>query len=500
MKYKNPIIPGFYPDPSICKKGKNYYLVTSSFEYFPGVPIFSSTDLINWEQIGHCLTRKSQLNLDECECSGGIFAPTIRYHEGKFYMITTCYVKNNMKVFYVSTDNPAEEWSEPVYIDIIGIDPSLYFESGKTFVQYSDYNDGTSNIKQVQIELISGKLLCEPKIISYGCGGRDVEAPHLFKRKSWYYLMLAEGGTREGHMVTLSRSKSIWGPFESYPNNPILSNRDMGKEPIQCVGHADWVEDDNGEVWMVSLGTRPFKHRSILGRETMLTPAFWTDDGWLQSKEGYMPVEIEVRGDVVQERKSECFLDFTKKELPLELVALRSDITKNISFKNDILEVIGNTYTLNDLGSPMFLAFRQTSYSFETTTCIQFKPENRNQEAGLAILMDNEHYMELVITLRNDKRVLLICKKIAEIIEEKIYNLNDKHKNIELKINGSNEKYYFSFKDMNNNWVQLDWTFTKHLSSECSFSVFTGVVVGLYITGENTAYVSKLNYNVIEEN
>lgn len=496
MKYQNPIIPGFYPDPSICKEGNNYYLVTSSFEYFPGVPIFRSTDLINWEQIGHCLTRKSQLNLDESECSGGIFAPTIRYHQGKFYMITTTYVKNNIEAFYVSTDNPEAEWSEPVYIDIIGIDPSLYFENGKTFVQYSDYSEGISVIKQVEIELSSGKLLCEPKIISYGCGGRDVEAPHLFKRNSWYYLMLAEGGTREGHMATLSRGKSIWGPFEPCPYNPILSNRDKAIEKIQSIGHADLIEDDYGEVWMVALGTRPFKHRSNLGRETMLTPAFWTDDGWLKSKDGYMPFEVEINRDIIQKRKSEYFLDFAKKKLPTELVLLRADITRNISFNNDTLEVIGNTYTLNDLGSPIFLAFRQTSYTFETTTSIEFEPERETQEAGLAILMDNEHHMELVITLRNDKKVLLLRKKVADIIEEKIYELYDQHKNIALKISGSNEKYYFSFSDRNNNWIQLDWTFTKHLSSESTFSIFTGVVVGLYVTGENTAYVSKLNYNI----
>lgn len=155
MKYRNPIIPGFYTDPSICKKGSDYYLVTSSFEYFPGVPIFHSTDLINWNQIGHCLTRKSQLNLDGCKCSGGTFAPTICYHESRFYMITTGYVDNNMKEFYVSTDNPAGEWSEPVYINITGIDPSLYFESGKTFVQYSDYSNGGANIKQVEIKLFA---------------------------------------------------------------------------------------------------------------------------------------------------------------------------------------------------------------------------------------------------------------------------------------------------------------------------------------------------------
>ncbi len=251
MKYQNPIIPDYYPDPSICKKGNDYYLVTSSFEYFPGAPIFYSSYLFNWEPIGHCLTRKSQLDLDGCGCSKGIYAPTIRHHDDKFYMITTN-VGSKIETFYVTANDPREEWSEPVFIDIPGIDPSFYFEAGRTYVQYADYSTGISIIKQVEIELESGKLLSSPQIISHGCGGRDIEAPHIFKRGQWYYLMLAEGGTREGHMVTLARSESLWGPFEACPFNPILSNRDLGTALIQSVGHADLIEDEAGNAWLVA--------------------------------------------------------------------------------------------------------------------------------------------------------------------------------------------------------------------------------------------------------
>ncbi len=495
MKYQNPIIPGFYPDPSICKKGNDYYLVTSSFEYFPGVPLFHSTDLVNWRQIGHCLTRKSQLDLDGCGCSKGIYAPTIRYHDHQFYMITTL-VNKDIKTFYVTAKDPREEWSDPIYLDIEGIDPSFYFEAGRTYVQYADYSTGISVIKQVEIELETGNLLGVSEIISHGSGGRDIEAPHIFKRDRWYYLMLAEGGTREGHMVTLARSESLWGPFEPCPSNPILSNRDLGTAPIQSVGHADLIEDENGNPWLVALGTRPYKHRTTLGRETMLSGAYWDEDGWLYSKLGYMPEEVEITVDLNQSRKTVITLDQNTTKLPLDITTLRSDITKYLSFE-DSLKVSGNQYTLDDLHNPVFLGIRQSAYDFELTLNFGYEPENARQEAGLALVMDNEHHLELVVTTRCDKKVLLLRKNVGDIVTERKWELIHLDEPLELKISGSQEKYHFWLKDCHQKWIELDWSYTKHLASESSFSAFTGVVTGLYVTGNQVATVTKLDYRVL---
>ena len=187
--YKNPVIPGFHPDPSICRVGEDFYLVTSSFQYFPGVPVFHSKDLINWEQIGHCLTRPEQVNLNGASVWGGIFAPTIRYHEGVFYMITTNVTdKGN---FLVHTTDPAGEWSDPIPIKQGGIDPSLYFEDGKCYLVSNPDN----YITLCQINPKTGEQLTESKRIRIGTGGRFPEGPHIYKKDNWYYLLISEGGT-----------------------------------------------------------------------------------------------------------------------------------------------------------------------------------------------------------------------------------------------------------------------------------------------------------------
>jgi xylan 1,4-beta-xylosidase len=206
MPYANPIIPGFYPDPSVCRVGDDYYLVTSSFEYFPGVPVFHSRDLLHWRQIGHCLTRDSQLPLLSVRSSGGIYAPTIRHHNGRFYMVTTNV--NGGGNFYVFTDDPAGEWSEPVFVEQGGIDPSLFFDDDGTVYFTST---GDNGIYQSILNIQTGKRLSEIRHLWTGTGGRYPEAPHLYRINGRYYLMMAEGGTEYGHMETIARGDSPWG-------------------------------------------------------------------------------------------------------------------------------------------------------------------------------------------------------------------------------------------------------------------------------------------------
>ena len=241
MSYRNPVLPGFHPDPSVCRVGEDYYLVTSSFEYFPGVPIFHSRDLVHWRQIGHCLTRPSQLPLERAPSSTGIYAPTIRHHDGTFYMITTNV--SDGRHFYVSAQDPAGEWSEPVWVDVreqIGgsIDPSLFFDDdGRVYLTCTGPG---WKIFQVEIDLASGKLLSEPRLISRGTGNRCPEGPHLYKIGGFYYLMLAEGGTEYGHLESIARGESPWGPFTPCPHNPILTHRNVDS-PVQATGHADLI-------------------------------------------------------------------------------------------------------------------------------------------------------------------------------------------------------------------------------------------------------------------
>jgi xylan 1,4-beta-xylosidase len=276
--YSNPILPGFYPDPSVCRVGEDYYLVTSSFEYFPGVPIFHSRDLIHWRQIGHCLTRPDQLRLAGVPSSGGIFAPTLRYHDGLFYMVTTnvSYGGN----FYVFTDDPGGAWSEPVFVQQGGIDPSLCFDRGHVYFT-STGESSLMGIYQSEIDIKSGKKLTETRFLWSGTGGRYPEGPHLYHIGDYYYLMIAEGGTEYGHMETLARSQSPWGPFEPCPHNPLLTHRNESQSPIQGTGHADLVEAHDGSWWLVFLGFRPQRWQyHHLGRETFLAPVTWSAAGW----------------------------------------------------------------------------------------------------------------------------------------------------------------------------------------------------------------------------
>ncbi|MBE6855403.1 MAG: glycoside hydrolase family 43 protein [Ruminococcus sp.] len=202
MKYKNPILSGFYPDPSVCRVGDTYYLVCSTMHYFPGVPIFESKDLLNWKQIGNCLTRESQVALSDVPSSGGVFAPTIRYHDGRFYMVTTN--STSQKNFYIWTDDIHGTWSEPIYIDQDGIDPSLYFENGKTYFMSNGTDDnGTGGIVQCEIDIVTGEKLTPSQCIWQGSGGRYLEGPHLYKINGRYLLLAAEGGT-ECYVAALS--------------------------------------------------------------------------------------------------------------------------------------------------------------------------------------------------------------------------------------------------------------------------------------------------------
>ena len=244
MQYQNPILPGFHPDPSICRVGDDFYLVTSSFEYFPGLPIYHSRDLVHWEQIGHCLTRDSQVHLvtGAPNCLN-IYAPTIRYHDGLFYVIVTNVTGDNHGNFIITAKDPAGEWSDPIALPFPGIDPSLFFdEDGKVYYLGTD-----GGIYLSEMDITTGAAIGETHRLWQGTANNP-EGPHLYKIDGMYYLLLAQGGTELCHMAVLARSESILGPYEPCPHNPILTN--IGQSlPIKAAGHADLVEDADGNWW-----------------------------------------------------------------------------------------------------------------------------------------------------------------------------------------------------------------------------------------------------------
>ncbi|MFE0689326.1 glycoside hydrolase family 43 protein [Streptomyces xiamenensis] len=275
--FSNPVIPGFHPDPSICRVGEDYYLVCSSFEYFPGVPVFHSKDLVHWEQIGNVMERPAQLRLpDTAPSSGGVYAPTLRYHDGRFWLITTD-VSHDGNVLFSAAD-PAGPWSDPVRLPgVKGIDPDLAWdEDGRCWVT-------TAGISQIAIDPGTGQTIGAPRRLWSGTpGAKAPEAPHLYRIGDHWYLLIAEGGTERGHGISIARGPAPYGPFEPCPDNPVLSHRSTDLE-IQNTGHGDLVQAPDGSWWLVFLGVRPGGGSPgwhVLGRETFLAPVTWTVGGW----------------------------------------------------------------------------------------------------------------------------------------------------------------------------------------------------------------------------
>ena len=414
----NPVLPGFHPDPSLCRAGSDYYLVTSTFEYFPGVPVFHSADLVNWRQIGYCLTRKSQLNLDRLPPSCGIFAPTIRFHNGAFYMITT--LVGGGGNFYVTTQDPAGPWSEPVWVDREMFDPSLFFdEDGKVYYT----RRGERGIVQAEIDITTGKLLTPLRMIveKYIC--TDIEGPHLYKIRGQYYLMAAEGGTRFGHCEVIGRSEGPWGPFEPCPHNPFLTHRDQSHPPIRDTGHAELIEDAAGNWWLFCLGTRHLRYDSatILGRETFLSPLTWKD-GWPWIENNHLISEsFETRLLPPQVPSPTLWRDdFDQSTLDLGWNFLRNPYEADWSLTEQpgCLRLKGSAVSLQDWDSPAFIGRRQEHFKVEASCQVAFEPRAENEEAGLTVLMSNLFHYDLAVALRQGSRRVVLKKRVGDIVQE----------------------------------------------------------------------------------
>ncbi|MGN0695650.1 MAG: family 43 glycosylhydrolase [Oscillospiraceae bacterium] len=479
MKYKNPIIPGCYPDPSVCCAEGKYYMVCSSFQYFPGVPLFESGDLVNWKQIGYVLTRHSQVMLDKVGSSGGVFAPTIRYNNGRFYMVTTNDTTHTN--FYVYTDDIYGEWSEPVTVDQGGIDPSLLFDGEHTFfISNGEDDNGVNGVTQCEIDIESGKKLSPSKNIWKGSGGRYLESPHMYKINGEYYLMAAEGGTEYGHMITYARGSSVWGPFENYPKNPVLTNRNKAPYIIQGIGHGDLVTDRNGDWFVVSLGFRQigiWQPYHNLGREVFLTPVHFADDGWFTAgNDGTADEEYEIKGDFIQNVLGEY--TFKNTDPNIEWSYLRKHHPENYTLSDEKYILRGTDITLDEVDSPTFIALRQREFRFEMSADVTVD----SGEGGITVYMcENEHYD--IAVRKTDSGFEAVLKLNIGGIKHVQAALPLAEGKAKLIVRGDNYTYNF-FAEINGSEEFLGSGQTKYLSAEVS-SPFTGVMLGLYAVGDN---------------
>lgn len=477
--YKNPVIPGFNPDPSVCRVGDDYYLVTSTFQYFPGVPVYHSKDLIHWEQIGNCLTRESQLNLKGASSNGGIYAPTIRYHEGLFYMVTTNVTgKGN---FFVTAKDPAGEWSDPVWLESEGIDPTIYFEGDKAYLLSNPRNCIWIN----EIDLKTGKSLNAAKPIWEGDGGRYPEAPHIYKKDGWYYLLIAEGGTEMAHSITIARSRDIYGPYESNPDNPILTNcqRIAQTKEIQGTGHGDLIEDHQGNWWIVFLGFRPkIGLHHLLGRETNLEPVSWEEGEWpVVNGNGTADIinQVTTLPQVEMPEPGEDRL--AARKIGPQFLYLYNPVKGNYFFTDSgSLRLKSTDVSLDDRTSPSFIGIRQDKFDFTLDTEVSLSSATTGDIAGLTVYMENNAHADVYV--RQDKSK----KKQSIVVEYTLYGLKHKALEVEtdkgahqLRVVGTENDYTFWYKDEKGKWNEAGKLDARFLSTETAGG-FTGVILGMY--------------------
>ena len=507
-EYFNPVMAGFYPDPSFCRKGDTYYLVNSSFSFFPGVPIFESKDLVNWKQIGNVLDRESQLPLGNQRVSGGIFAPAISYNEKNktFYMITTNVGKGN---FYVKTQDPAKGWSEPIYFkEVGGIDPSFFFDkNGKAYIVNNDAPsskpnyEGERSIWIHEFDVKNNCVIGEQKEILRG--GTHVvknpiwiEGPHLFKVGKYYYLMCAEGGTCDFHSEVILRAKDPMGPWEEYTEgNPILTQR-VGLDPnrpdiVTSAGHADIVQGPKGDWWAVFLACRPYQDDFYnTGRDTYLLPVTWKD-GWPTILESGRVVPTVNKKEGLQYEAGLCntgnfsYVDrFDRPQLDMRWMYLRNQDFSNYSLGSNGLTIKASDANIHEV-KPITAVFRRQQHNtFTAETEVTFTPANDKELAGF-VLLQNERYnftfgktkvggrTAIVLTRAEKDNVVVgskfLCEKCAE-------------KPLKLRIHGDGRYYDFSYSFDGQKWETIAQGVDAVNLSTHQSGGFIGACIGLYAT------------------
>ena len=483
--YANPVIPGFHPDPSVCRVDNDFYLVNSSFQFFPAVPIFHSTDLIHWEQIGNCLTRPSQVRLENVNAWGGIYAPNIRHHNGTFYMITTNV--SDRGNFIVCATDPKGPWSDPVWLSQSGIDPSLFFEDDKCYM----VSNPDGGIWLCTIDPLTGRQLSESRRIWDGTGGRYPEGPHIYKKDGWYYLLISEGGTEYGHMVTIARSRSIDGPYTPNPSNPILTHFCHAAEgsPIQGTGHADIVEAADGSWWMVFLAFRPQDgSHHLLGRETFLAPVRWDKDAWpVVNASGTVGLQMDVptlKQQPQPQRPQRTAFD--GRQLGPEWVHLCNPVADNYALTGKTLRLTASETDINQTGKPTFVARRQEHIDFEAATCVTLSKAGQGDRAGLTVYMESHSHYDLAIEQTASGQQLVLQFRLGRLTHDAQRISIAQGQKVHLKVTGSNSSYSFAYSLDGHDFTDLGQMDARYLSTETAGG-FTGITLGMFASKQTQA-------------
>lgn len=506
---KNPVLRGFNPDPSICRKGENYYLVTSSFEYFPALPLYHSKDLANWNQIGFAIEDPSLINLVGCRPSKGIYAPTIRYNpeDDMFYLIIVlCHSDNyhENEIFFIKAKDPQGPWMDKTIIHTAeGIDPSFFFEGKKAYCMGNLQPDPQirSSHRHIwidEIDLTTGELAGKRKIILQGGAVQNAkcpEGPHIYHFGAYYYLLISEGGTGLNHAISVFRSTSIWGPYECDPRNPILTHRNYGSSsPFNSIGHADIVQAPDGSFWAVLLGCRTIGNKPesrIIGRETFIIPVTFEDD-WPV----FCPDSGKVAPSYALPWNTELItpspaVQNVFKSFDWETIRTYDKPFYTITAEGISLKLL--PATIKDYEHVSFLGRRQDEPCFTSVMEMDFSPLDNNEIAGLMLLMDDKRYALAGKTRDKDKSVLQLSTADGTVC-----TCPASQGITRLRVVCDMMNYSFQVKDENNCWVPFGPPIPG-----CTFEKlnqgYSGLMIGMYASSnhhatQNSALFTHFSY------
>ncbi|MFJ6215246.1 glycoside hydrolase family 43 protein [Streptomyces sp. NPDC092296] len=490
---RNPVLPGFYPDPSVCRVGDDYYLVNSSFEYFPGLPLHHSRDLVHWRPIGHAMDRPEQLPLDGVRPSGGLYAPALTHHDGRFHLVCTLVDGTRESgTFLLTADDPAGPWSDPLWLpEAPGFDPSLFFDDdGSAHLLGTRQIDqaGHTEIWMRALDPAAGRLTGPEHILFRGALVDAVwaEGPHLIRHDGYYYLLLAEGGTFHEHAVTVARSHTLTGPYENNPRNPVLTHRHLGRAfPVTGTGHADLVRTQHGDWYALLLASRPSGGDFVnLGRETFLARVVW-EDGWPVVNPGVGRLEETARTALEPHPwpAPDPVDHFDAPELGPQWNLLRTPRTElySLTERPGHLRLRLLPETLDRQVTPAFVGRRQQHLDFTAETELDFEP-GADEQAGLVLLQNHDFHIRLTVTRTADgaKAAWLTVRSAGADIQRAELPLAAGP--VRLAVRAHGQDYTLLCSQRPDHWETLATVDGRVLSSSVADS-FTGAYVGLYGTG-----------------
>lgn len=504
--YRNPILTGLHPDPSVVRVGSDYYMVHSSFVYFPCIPVSHSRDLIHWEVIGYAITRAEWAGLDGLEGGRGYWAPDISWYEGRFYITATYRLNDTGKVrrmqMVTSSERPEGPYEKPVFLEEDGIDPSLFTDAdGK---RYMLLNRGA---RIFEISRDGKQILSQPRLLWYGDQKRAPEGPHLIRKDGYYYLFLAEGGTGMGHRISVARSRSLFGPYESCPYNPIMRQWDE-TAAIQCCGHGKPVETEDGQWYMVYLCSRMMDGAyGMLGRETCLDPITWTEDGWplvnrlkgpsvLQKKPESSKAFVG-EGELEKEKREDekCIIPYPSEEKWGIWRTVRGSLPGTFGMKDGLFWLRGDGRDLSDMACRSVLLIHQPAFSFRFGCKIHGEMLREGDEAGLTCYYDENSFITFGLGRKNGVYFIIGKEYVGDEYQNQYVWETDAEGTVELEIVTERLKRGFSFRHGNSPAVlALELEDTSYLSSEglSKGKRFTGASAGIYVNGRGKGWFEAL--------